>query len=98
MQIEGRKWVVEISCAGLTTRRHARLVGEWVASIGLDPHKFETHLIEAHEGRYNYRRTGKLRAIQLWLEHRRVERTVRDLFIEIDDTVGIAEKIEIWSK
>jgi len=31
----------------LTTRQYARLVGEWTASIGLDPLKFGTHsLIE----------------------------------------------------
>ena len=28
---------------GLTTRQYARLVQEWVASIGLDPTKFGTH-------------------------------------------------------
>ena len=28
---------------GLTTRQYARLVHEWVASIGLDPSKFGTH-------------------------------------------------------
>ena len=28
---------------GLTTRQYARLVGEWIASIGLDPLKFGTH-------------------------------------------------------
>ena len=29
--------------SGLTTRQYARLVEEWVASIGLDPAKFGTH-------------------------------------------------------
>jgi integrase len=28
---------------GLTTRQYARLVGYWIASIGLDPSKFGTH-------------------------------------------------------
>jgi integrase len=28
---------------GMTTRQYARLVREWVASIGLDPAKFGTH-------------------------------------------------------
>jgi integrase len=27
----------------ITTRRNARLVSEWIASIGLDPHLFGTH-------------------------------------------------------
>src|SRR6267378_3830571 len=29
--------------SGMTTRQYARLVGAWVASIGLDPLKFGTH-------------------------------------------------------
>jgi integrase len=28
---------------GMTTRQYARLVSDWVASIGLDPHLFGTH-------------------------------------------------------
>jgi hypothetical protein len=28
---------------GLTTREYARFVGQWIASIGLDPLKFGTH-------------------------------------------------------
>ena len=32
---------------GLTTRQYARLVQEWVASIGLDPAKFGTHSLPA---------------------------------------------------
>src|SRR5215813_5387876 len=27
----------------ITTRQYARLVSEWIASIGLDPHVFGTH-------------------------------------------------------
>ena len=33
----------------MTTRQYARLVGEWIASIGLDPLRFATQLLEAHE-------------------------------------------------
>jgi hypothetical protein len=29
--------------AALTTRQYARLVGQWIASIGLDPLNFGTH-------------------------------------------------------
>lgn len=36
---------------GLTTRQYARLVGEWVASIGLDPLKFGTHSLRRQRRR-----------------------------------------------
>jgi integrase len=80
---------------GLTTRQYARLVGEWVASIGLDPRKFGTHSLRRTKAVLIYRRTGNLRAVQLLLGHRRLESTVRYLGIEIDDAIEIAEKIEI---
>lgn len=49
---------------GLTTRQYARLVGEWVASIGLDPLKFGTHSLRRTKATLIYRRTGNLRAVQ----------------------------------
>jgi integrase len=47
---------------GLTTRQYARLVQEWVASIGLDPAKFGTHSLRRTKAVLIYRRTGNLRA------------------------------------
>jgi integrase len=79
----------------LTTRQYARLVGEWIASIGLDPLKFGTHSLRRTKATLIYRRTGNLRAVQLLLGHQRVESTVRYLGIEIDDAIEIAEKIDI---
>src|ERR1700726_1191678 len=52
---------------GLTTRQYARLVGEWIASIGLDPLKFGTHSLRRTKATLMYRRTGNLRAVQLLL-------------------------------
>ena len=42
---------------GLTTRQYARLVHEWVASIGLDPKKFGTHSLRRTKAVLIYRRT-----------------------------------------
>jgi integrase len=53
----------------LTTRQYARLVGEWMASIGLDPLKFGTHSMRRTKATLIYRRTGNLRAVQLLLSH-----------------------------
>jgi integrase len=80
--------------SGLTTRQYARLVGQWIASIGLDPLKFGTHSLRRTKATLIYRRTGNLRAVQLLLGHSKIESTVRYLGIEIDDAIEIAEKIE----
>lgn len=80
---------------GLTTRQYARLVQEWVASIGLDPAKFGTHSLRRTKAVLIYRRTGNLRAVQLLLGHSKIENTVRYLGIEVDDAIEIAEKIDI---
>jgi integrase len=80
---------------GMTTRQYARLVREWVASIGLDPAKFGTHSLRRTKAVLIYRRTGNLRAIQLLLGHSKIESTVRYLGIEVDDAIEIAEKIDI---
>lgn len=80
---------------GLTTKQYARLVHEWVASIGLDPANFGTHSLRRTKAVLIYRRTGNLRAVQLLLGHARIESTVRYLGIEVDDAIEIAEKIDI---
>ncbi|HQR40945.1 MAG TPA: tyrosine-type recombinase/integrase, partial [Blastocatellia bacterium] len=81
--------------SGLTTRQYARLVGEWIASIGLDPLKFGTHSLRRTKATLIYRRTGNLRAVQLLLGHTKIESTVRYLGVEIDDAIEIAEKIDV---
>jgi integrase len=79
----------------ITTRQYARLVSEWVASIGLDPHNFGTHSLRRTKATLIYRRTGNLRAVQLLLGHRKIESTARYLGIEVDDTLTIAEQVDI---
>ena len=80
---------------GITTRQYARLVSEWIASIGLDPTLFGTHSLLRTKATLIYRRTGNLRAVQLLLGHSRVESTVRYLGIEVDDALAIAEQVEV---
>jgi integrase len=53
----------------MTPRQYARLVSEWIASIGLDPLKFGTHSLRGTRATLIYRRTGNLRAVQLLLGH-----------------------------
>jgi integrase len=79
----------------ITTRQYARLVGQWIASIGLDPSFFGTHLLRRTKATLIYRRTGNLRAVQLLLGHKKIESTVRYLGIEVDDALAIAEQIDV---
>jgi integrase len=79
----------------LTTRQYARLLSDWLAGIGLDPHLFGTHLLRRTKATLIYRRTGNLRAVQLLLGHTKIESTVRYLGIEVDDALAIAEQVDV---
>ena len=79
----------------MTTRQYARLLSEWIASIGLDPHVFGTHSLRRTKATLIYRRTGNLRAVQLLLGHSKIESTVRYLGIEVDDALSIAEEVDL---
>ena len=79
----------------MTPRQYARLVAEWIASIGLDAHLYGTHSLRRTKATLIYRRTGNLRAVQLLLGHTKIESTVRYLGIEVDDALAIAEQVEI---
>jgi integrase len=39
----------------ITTRQYARLVSEWIACIGLDPHLFGTHSLRRTKATLIYR-------------------------------------------
>jgi len=78
-----------------TTRQYARLVSDWIASIGLDPRLFGTHSLRRTKATLIYRRTGNLRAVQLLLGHTKIESTVRYLGIEVDDALAIAEQVDV---
>ena len=79
----------------MTTRQYARLVSEWIVSIGLDPLMFGTHSLRRTKATLIYRRTGNLRAVQILLGHTKIESTVRYLGIEVDDALAIAGQIDV---
>ena len=80
---------------GMTTRQYARLVSDWIRSVGLDPRLFGTHSLRRTKATLIYRRTGNLRAVQLLLGHTKIESTVRYLGIEVDDALAIAEQVDV---
>ncbi len=79
----------------LTTRQYARLVSEWINSIGLDASLYGTHSLRRTKATLIYRRTGNLRAVQLLLGHTKIESTVRYLGVEVDEALEISEQVDI---
>ncbi|HSM43130.1 MAG TPA: tyrosine-type recombinase/integrase, partial [Afifellaceae bacterium] len=79
----------------LTTRQYARLVSQWISSIGLDPSMYGTHSLRRTKATLIYRRTGNLRAVQLLLGHSKIESTVRYLGVEVDDALALAEQLDV---
>lgn len=79
----------------LTTRQYARLVSNWIGSIGLDPLLFGTHSLRRTKATLIYRRTGNIRAVQLLLGHTKIESTVRYLGVEVDDALAISEQVDV---
>jgi integrase len=79
----------------MTTRQYARLVSDWISSVGLDSRHFGTHSLRRTKATLIYRRTGNLRAVQLLRGHTKIESTVRYLGIEVDDALAIAEQVDV---
>ncbi len=79
----------------LSTRQYARLVDEWVATVGLNVREYGTHSLRRTKASLIYKSTGNLRAIQILLGHSNIENTVRYLGVDIDDAITLAERTEI---
>lgn len=81
--------------AHLSTRQYARILKDWVTSIGLDPNLYGTHSMRRTKAAQIYKKTGNLRAVQLLLGHTKLESTVRYLGIEVEDALQISEQVEL---
>ncbi|MEG3155548.1 tyrosine-type recombinase/integrase [Sphingomonas sp. RB1R13] len=79
----------------LSTRQYARLLDEWVTSIGLRRAEYGTHSLRRTKAAMIYRATGNIRAIQILLGHTKIENTVRYLGVNIEDALLLAERTEI---
>ncbi len=79
----------------LGTRQYARILNCWIEEIGLDPTAYGTHTIRRTKASLVYRRTKKIRAVQLLLGRTKVESTVRYLGIGVKDTLELSEPTEI---
>lgn len=79
----------------ISTRQYARIVRDWVTSIGLEASAYGTHSMRRTKVTQIYKKTGNLRAVQLLLGHTKMDSTVRYLGVELEDALMISESIEI---
>jgi integrase len=79
----------------LSTRQYARLVDEWVSTVGLDSREYGTHSLRRTKASLIYKATGNLRAVQILLGHTNIENTVRYLGVDIDDALTLSERTDI---
>jgi site-specific recombinase XerC len=79
----------------ISTRQYARLVDEWVTSIGQRREDYGTHSLRRTKAAIIYKQTGNLRAVQILLGHTKIESTVRYLGVDVEDALTLAEHTEI---
>lgn len=79
----------------ISTRQYARLVGDWVESIGLGRLAYGTHSMRRTKVALIYKRTGNLRAVQILLGHTKLESTVRYLGVDAEDALTLSEGTEV---
>lgn len=79
----------------ISTRQYARLLKDWVKSIGLEPSAYGTHSMRRTKVAQIYKKTGNQRAVQLLLGHTKMDSTVRYLGVDLEDALSISESVEI---
>lgn len=79
----------------LSTRQYARLLDEWVSTVGLDKRQNGTHSLRRPKASLIYKATGNLRAIQILLGHTNIEHTVRYRGVDVDDALTLFERTEL---
>jgi integrase len=79
----------------LSTRQYARIMRDWVLSIGLEPSAFGTHSMRRTKVAQIYKKTGNLRAVQLLLGHTKMDSTFRYVGVDLDDALTLSEGIDL---
>lgn len=82
-------------CGRLCTRRFARIVVGRVRQLGLDPTGYGTHTMRRTKASLVCRQTKDLRVIQLGLGYTKLESTMRNPGIEVEDALDIAAQTEV---
>ena len=79
----------------ISTRQYARIMRDWVLSIGLEPSAYGTHSMRRTKVAQIYKKTGNLRAVQLLLGHAKMDSTVRYLGVDLDDALTLSEGVDL---
>lgn len=79
----------------LSTRQYARILRDWVTSIGLEPSAYGTRSMRRTKVAQIYKKTGNLRAVQLLLGHTKMDSTVRYLGVDLDHALTLSEGIDL---
>jgi integrase len=81
----------------ISTRQYARMLKDWVKSIGLQSSAYGTLSMRRTKVAQIYKKTGNLRAVQLLPGHTKMDSTVRYLGVDLEDALAISESVEIWT-
>lgn len=79
----------------MPTRQFARIVRDWVTSIGLEASACGRHPMRETKITQIHKKTGIPRGVQLLLGHTKMDSAVRYLGAELEDALAMAEAIEI---
>lgn len=79
----------------ICTRQYARILHHWVAELGLDTSAYGMHSMRRSKASMISKKTKNLRAVQILLEHKKLERTVRYHGIEVDDAHALAYQLDV---
>ena len=79
----------------ISARQYARIVRDWVTSIGLEASAYGKHSMRRTKVTQIYKKTGNLRAVQLLLGHTKMDSTVRYLGVDLDDALSLSEGIDL---
>jgi site-specific recombinase XerC len=79
----------------MSTRQYARIVLDWVTSLGLEPSAYGTHSMQRTKVAQIHKKTGNLRAVQQLLGHTKMDSTVRYLGVDIEDALTLSEGIDL---
>ena len=79
----------------LSTRQYARILRDWVMSIGLEPSAYGTHSMRRTKVAQIYKKTGNMRAVQLLLGHAKMDSTVRYFGVDLDGALSLSESIDL---
>ena len=79
----------------MTTRHYARLVSDWIGSVGLDPRLFGTHSLRRTKATLTTGAPAISGPSSFCLATPRLKSMVRYLGIEVDDALAIAEQVDV---